>query len=70
MAAIVPGQFSDAEGSDDDLKPTRFKPDVGRNGRMKATMSQKAKTNKARTNKDNIITDLKAGENTIPKNSG
>ena len=63
------GQFSDAEEDDLYLRQTKFKQDVGRNGSTKATMSQKTKTDKAKTNKDNIITKSKAEENTIRKNS-
>ena len=48
----------------------RFRPDVGRNGRMKATWSQRAKTNKAKTNKGNITINWKAEGNTTRKNFG
>ena len=67
------GQFSDAEEDDFVFETNQVQTGrgefVGRNGSTKATMSQKTKTDKAKTNKDNIITKSKAEENTIRKNS-
>ena len=51
------------------FRQTMFKQDAGRNGSMKATMSQKPRTDKAKTNKDNITINWRAEGNTIRKNS-
>ena len=61
------GQFSDVE--DDDFQTNHVQTGRGEKREHESDMSQKPRTDKAKTNKDNITINWRAEGNTIRKNS-